>query len=280
MSFHSCKKLLVWLVAGYILGLALSPEVTGKSPDDKERLSPASLELDWTIFYNPGCELQNSWTIEKTFTSGDLMDPVSEPFLFDVKVTEGSTSTVLSGSGILVITNTGQITTPLTSIVVMLEDHTPGAGDSFGPSGGNWTVIGAVAENTFLTCGSTTPLAYRLHDGNPVVTQTPGANLVLYNCDDKSDVITLVDQVMIPSIMEADPVEICFEYTFDMTGLGIEGAGDGIVPSADDLRINTLVTFDAGGKRGGTVPTDIDCDGDLEDYVRTIQQRYEFDPPT
>ncbi len=86
-----------------------------------------------------------------------------------------------------------------------------------------------------------------------------------------------------------DIVEICFVAEFDISGLGIEGPGDGIVPSADDLRIDLLVTFKGGGKRGGTCKLDVDCDGVLEDgkfgnpdegegHVRTVQQRLRFDP--
>lgn len=86
-----------------------------------------------------------------------------------------------------------------------------------------------------------------------------------------------------------DAVVFCFEAVFDISGLGIEGPGDGVVPSAADLRIDLLVTFKAGGKRGGTCSADVDCDGVLEDgkggnpdegegQVRTIQQRLRFDP--
>lgn len=83
---------------------------------------------------------------------------------------------------------------------------------------------------------------------------------------------------------------ICFEVVFDISGLGINGPGDGVVPSADDLRLDLVATFKAGGRRGGTCSVDVDCDGVLEDgkggrpdegegYVRTIQQRLRFDPP-
>jgi hypothetical protein len=94
----------------------------------------------------------------------------------------------------------------------------------------------------------------------------------------------------------ADIVEFMFQATFDVSGLdidaglGVGGGGDGIVPSDDDLRIDLLVTFVGGGKRGGTCKLDVDCDGVLEDgkggtndegegHVRTIQQRLQFDPP-
>jgi hypothetical protein len=88
----------------------------------------------------------------------------------------------------------------------------------------------------------------------------------------------------------ADIVAFNFQATFNVAGLGISGPGDGIVPSADDLRIDLLVTFKGGGKRGGTCKLDVDCDGTIEDgkggtadegegHVRTVQQRLQFDPP-
>jgi hypothetical protein len=89
----------------------------------------------------------------------------------------------------------------------------------------------------------------------------------------------------------ADVTEFMFLATFDVGGLDIDLCmGDGVVPSPDDLRIDLLVTFKGGGKRGGTCALDVDCDGVIEDgsggtsdqgegYVRTIQQRHQFDPP-
>ena len=56
-----------------------------------------------------------------------------------------------------------------------------------------------------------------------------------------------------------DAVVIDFAFEFDITGLGLEGPGDGIVPSDDDLRIDLILTFDSGGFRGGTKNVDIDC---------------------
>jgi hypothetical protein len=89
-----------------------------------------------------------------------------------------------------------------------------------------------------------------------------------------------------------DLVEICFIATFPASDvLPNSGApGDGVVPSDDDLRIDLLVTFKGGGKRGGTCKLDVDCDGTIEDgkgstddegegHVRTVQQRHRFDPP-
>ncbi|MHC4966601.1 MAG: hypothetical protein ACYTGE_17040 [Planctomycetota bacterium] len=75
-----------------------------------------------------------------------------------------------------------------------------------------------------------------------------------------------------------DAVIFCYEYEFDVTDLDI--AGNGIVgDNIGDLRINLMVTFDSGGKRGGTCSVDVDCDdtNGVEKYVRTVQQRHVFD---
>ena len=105
------------------------------------RLSPASLDVDTcgcpTVFGQPTCEKRTSWTLEKTTDTGDITDPQGAPFGFDVTVAEGPTTKILSGTGTLVITNSGDQTTFLSSIVVLLEkSHTgAGRGDAPGPSG-------------------------------------------------------------------------------------------------------------------------------------------------
>ncbi len=55
------------------------------------------------------------------------------------------------------------------------------------------------------------------------------------------------------------------------------GESDGIPKTGDEWRIDLLVTFIAGGRRGGTCVTDANCDGVDETDVRTIQQRLEFE---
>ena len=61
------------------------------------RLSPASLDIATSTFGPPVCESQTSWVLEKTTETGDMTDPENSPFSFDIKVTEGPTSTILSG---------------------------------------------------------------------------------------------------------------------------------------------------------------------------------------
>jgi hypothetical protein len=322
------------------------------------RLSPASLDLDTcgcpTTFGDPECDVETSWGVEKTTESGPYTNPDGEAFLFDVKVTEGPTSTILSGEGRMVISNSGEQTPSLASVLVMLEDQTPNQGDAPGGSGRNWTILSAVAESEAqacnnsgiaVTCDKREERAYDLSEGG---------NLVLFDCDNNNDIIALSDRVLIEptqdndgdgdrdedpvytglndtanscdiidndgdGLYDEDPidfdpfgnpinndgdnayneddpdddgdgltdedgacedaVEICFTYEFDISGMDLEGPGDGVVPSDDDLRIDLLVTFDAMGTRGGTCDADIDCDGFENDDVRTIQQRLQFDPP-
>jgi hypothetical protein len=302
------------------------------------RLSPASLDLDTcgcpTTFGDPACEIRTEWELDKTTSTADQTDPVAEPFLFDVKVTEGPTGTVLTGEGQLVITNSGDQTPSLGNIAILLEEPWDGGpgnpAPAPGPSGRNWTVLAVATESEFAACGDTAPTQYGL------LTQTEGSNLILFN-PDNNDVIALSDRVEIPptqdndgdglrdedpvytgandtanscsiidndndgsfdedpvdtidndndgAIDEDDPnddgddetdedgacedaVIINFAYEFDLSGLGLE--------EGDLLRINLLTTFDALGTRGGSAKVDIDCDGDDEDDVRTVQQRHQF----
>ena len=91
-----------------------------------------------------------------------------------------------------------------------------------------------------------------------------------------------------------DAVVIEFTYEFDVTGLGI-GQGDGVVPSADDLRIDLIATFGSAGTRGNggaSCTLDANCNGVIDvddpatplvdesetDNIRSIQQRLRFDP--
>ena len=53
-----------------------------------------------------------------------------------------------------------------------------------------------------------------------------------------------------------DAVIFCFEYEFDVTDLGLN--------PGDLMRINLMVTFDSGGRRGGICSVDVDCDGDRD----------------
>jgi len=287
------------------------------------RLSPASLDLDTadcpSTFDPPICEKQTEWTLEKTTSTGPLINPNNEPFSYTVTVTEGGTKKILSGSGQIVVTNSGDLSAVLSSIVVNLEDLTPRTGDAPGPSGLNWTVLGTAIATESSDCEALGEA--RTCFGTLV--QTAGANLVLFDSD-SNDVIALSDVLPIPATIDndgdglrdedppdgidndgdglidedgacEDAVIINFEYEFDISDLGIEGPGDGIVPSADDLRINLIATFGSAGKRGGSGAScteDANCNGtiDVDDTgtplvneseknnIRSVQQRLRFDP--
>jgi hypothetical protein len=345
------------LTASILLLLTVSPVLAQKpgkpaKPDrGGGRLSPASLDLDTcgcpTVFGQPVCEKRTSWTLEKSTVSGPFEDPNNEPFSFTVTVTEGPTTTELRGRGTIVLTNSGDQTTSLSSIVVLLEDKLEGRsqGNAPGPSGKNWNVLATALQNESPVCDAND----EAHTCYGMLSRSPGAKLVLTD-PDTNDIIALSGQLLIPptqdndgdglrdedpplpndpsllnracakiidndgdGLFDEDPIDgvdndgdglideddpdddgdglvdedgacedsvvINFCYSFDITGLGIEGPGDGMIGTADDLRIDLIATFVSGGKRGGTCNIDVDCDGIDEEYVRSIQQRLEFDPP-
>ncbi len=175
------------------------------------RLSPASLDVDTcgcpSRFNDPFCDTKTKWTLDKTTEHDLLVDPMGEAFLFDVEIVEGLTQTLLRGTGLLVITSSGEVPVFMSSVALLLEQVYAGQGQNPNPAPG------------------------------------PSGN--------------------------------------NITGLGLEGPGDGVVPSDDDLRLDLIATFYAGGQRGGICSVDADCSGMIdegEQYVRSIQQRLRFDP--
>jgi hypothetical protein len=355
MKLKLFKPLCITAAAAAVATLSVPvPAGTGR-PSTGFRLSPASLDLDTcscpTTFDEPVCESRTSWTLDKTTESGPFEDPDGEPFSFEITVTEGETKDFLTGGGQMVITNSGETTPSLASVVVSLEmSHSGGSNPcrAPGPSGNAWTVIGTALESEFDACndaGYVDTCYGELPD--PDCDDGIVGDLVLFDCDDNNDIIALTDRVEIPPTLDndgdglrdedpvlADPlpnpnanacdvhdndgdgaydedptdgldndidglidedgpdddedglvdedgacedaVVICFEYEFDVTGLDL--SGNGIVGDhIGDLRINLMVTFDSGGWRGGTCKADIDCDGDDEDAIRTVQQRHVFD---
>ena len=337
-------------IIAVLLILAVQFNLYSLQPPGIGRLSPASLDLDTcgcpSWFDQPVCEEWTNWTIEKTTASGPFTDPENEPFSFTVTVTEGATEQILTGMGQIILTNSGEQTTYLSSIVVNLEKvrlaHGPGGAP--GPSGKNWEVLATAIQNESDLCDGLAVTCY----GD--LSETDGSYLVLYD-PDSNDTIALTADLEIPATLDndgdglrdedpvytglndtanscdiidndgdglydedpidgidndadgaideddpdddgdglvdedgacEDAVTINFTYEFDIAGMGIEGPGDGIVPSMDDLRINLMATFKAGGKRGGTCKNvDVNCNDEIdddEDYVRTIQQRLRFDP--
>ena len=291
----------------------------------KGRLSPASLDLDTpgcpTTFGDPECEKRTSWTLDKSIPETELNNPDGELFIFHVTVTEGPTGKILSGDGQIVITNSGELSATLSSIAINLEALVGGGtGDAPGPSGKNWKLLATAIATESSACD----LSGVAETCYGTLTESSGASLVLFDADN-NDIIALSDLLPIPPSLDddgdglrdedpadgidndgdglidedgpcdANKVVINFEYEFDITGLGIEGPGDGIVPSDDDLRIDLIATFGSAGKRGGggaSCTLDANCNGVIDDddlstplvnesetkNIRSIQQRLRFDP--
>ena len=281
------------LVAAQVIAQTEYRVWDGRGSDHDGQDGQGSLDLDTpgcpTTFGAPTCEQQTSWTLDKTTASGPFEDPLNQPFSFNVTVTEGASSTVLTGSGQIVITNSGELSAGLSSIVVLLEDHASGGGgDAPGPSGKNWQVLGAAIAVESALCEAAGVAKTCRGD----ILQTSGASLVLYDAD-SNDIIALSDVLPVPPSTCADPLIINFSYEFDIEGLGIEGPGDGVVPSDDDLRIDLIATFGGAGPRGNSEASctvDANCNGLIDpdntatpdvdeselDNIRSIQQRLRF----
>jgi hypothetical protein len=355
----------VLLLALLVVPQYLASQSMQKQKDDPGRLSPASLDIDAcgcpTVFGPPVCEERTSWSLQKTANNGNLTDPDNTPYSFTISVIEGPTTKELRGTGELNIINSGEVTTYLSSVALLLEDKkdTPGPGNAPGPSGKNWNVLSVATDlkeqndrdGVAQTCyGPITPTAGSnllvmdpydamarladipipptidndgdgLRDEDPALPADPalrtGACAVIDNDGDglyDEDPIDFewidTDGDGVPDtevgidndgdglVNEDDPdddgdglvdedgacedaVKLTFEYSLNIAGLNLP-PGDGVVPSPDDLRLDMVVTFIAGGKRGGTCRVDADCDENLtreEEYVRSIQQRHQFDMP-
>jgi hypothetical protein len=349
---------------------------------------------------DPICEKWTYWSLNKTTEIDTLINPDVEPFSFTVTVTEGETSTILSADGQLIVTNSGDLSATLSSVVILLEEYAPGAGNAPGPSGQNWfyhkIAIASREEATGVMYPTDGTVAVTAYGSNPYdyFLANDDSKLVLYD-PDTNDIIALNDVLPIPAtldndgdglrdedppmptdpdkitggcwvmdndedglidedpiagidndedgLIDEDPIDgldndgdglfdeddpdddgdglideddpdddgdgltdedgacmdavyINFHVEFDVTGLGVEGPGDGIVPSPDDWRIDTLITFGSAGARGGSGASgtfDVNLNGviDIDDpetilvdesekrNIRTIQQRKEFDPP-
>ncbi|MHC4066585.1 MAG: hypothetical protein ACYSUI_19085, partial [Planctomycetota bacterium] len=155
MKLEMFKPLCITVAAAAVATLSMPvPAGSGSSgsagngggPDVGGRLSPASLDIDTcgcpTTFGPPVCEERTHWTLDKTTSSGPFIDPLAEPFTFDITVTEGLTTKNLTGGGTLIVTNSGEQTVFLESVAALLESihDCPGPGNGPGPSGKNWQV--------------------------------------------------------------------------------------------------------------------------------------------
>ena len=150
LSILACTLLLLAMAAG-----------AEAQPGGGGGLSQASLDLDTaecpTTFTPPICQEQTEWSLEKDVLNplpGDgLENPEGDPFSFKVTVTEGPTQTVLKGGGEIVITNSGEFSAVLSSILVNLEiPVTDGSGDAPGPSGQNFLILATALANESGDC--------------------------------------------------------------------------------------------------------------------------------
>ncbi|MHC4965858.1 MAG: hypothetical protein ACYTGE_13175, partial [Planctomycetota bacterium] len=108
------------------------------------RDSPASLDLDTcscpTWFTEPTCEERTYWSLTKTADQDQLEN--GGDFSFTVTVTEGETKNILTSGGQIIVTNSGEVTPSLSSVVVSLEKKHDGGANPCkapGPSGNSWT---------------------------------------------------------------------------------------------------------------------------------------------
>ncbi len=246
------------------------------------KLSQASLDLD-----TPGCqtavsklaaEAQTSWKIEKSaVTTSPLEDPSGDPILYNVKVTEGPTKNVLVATGQLIVTNSGEQTPVLSSVVVNLQ--TKSGGEQFA------TIASAVAAKDAacrdgqgieggLTCFGTYQNA-------------SDATLKLTDMDG-NDVTAYLSNVPIPPSTDCSgAVTLNFTATFNLDDVGLT--------TGDHARIELLSTFAGAGARGNSPETtsctaDVNCSGAIDgddltsckinesetNNIRTVAQRASF----
>ena len=257
------------LVAGITL-LSLSlPAQKNKGP----KLSQASLDLDTcgcpTTFGPPTCEKRTDWRLVKTLKSASsLTDPVMEPFQFEVRVIEGKTRKFVVGNGQIVVTNSGDLSAVLSSVVLSLEQSVSRNGDALGPSGRNWKVLRVALQNEAAACGNTARTVY----GD--ATATPGSKLVLYDSG-PNDVIALNGVLPIPATKDNDGDGLRDEDA--PAPCGVDNDNDGRVDEDPPNGIDD----DNDGKIDEDGPDDdgdgkVDEDSACQDAVR-INFRYCFD---
>lgn len=255
------KTCVIVLVLGFLCFTGTHLATAGKpeKPSDPVKPhpdgSPASLDMDTggcaTVFNaDLACVETTYWTVDNTY-----VDLGGGNFRFDVTVTEYNEK-ILSGSGTIVLTNSGELTVPIANVVASLEQLQEGKKNRY-----TWVpLLNAIQNNPNGNCDS------------------EGYGYAVVYCEEyyKSDGSYLylgedLGTLVVPPSTCIDAVVIPFEYEFDIFALDLE--------PGEPLRISVMVTFDSGASRGGTCSADVDCDGDTEKDVRTVQQRYEFYMP-
>ncbi|MBW2254320.1 MAG: hypothetical protein JRI25_06940, partial [Deltaproteobacteria bacterium] len=193
------KRAFSWFGASAILvvGLGFEGAAGAEPPPAEGRLGPASLDVDTcgapSDFADPECRTETAWRLEKTTEQGTLVAPDAEAFLFDITVVEGPTGTSLTGYGQLVVTNSGEQSTFLSSIAVNLAQHTaPGTDAGPGRGGTRWHLLATAVETESRACVAT-PCTFSPCLPSPPDTyaetcygtlyESPGALLALFDRD-------------------------------------------------------------------------------------------------
>ncbi len=226
----------------------------------------------------------------------DMNTPGCETDLADATCA-GLEERTLRARGQLILTNSGDRPATLASIAVILEKAREAEEPPSGyptprrqvppadPDAMEWEVVLTAVENRYANCDGVAKTDY----GD--ISATPGAGLFLYR---DGQPISLSEEIVIYPLQrpyvdndggrceDTAKVVIDVEYQFDITTLGIEGPGDGVVPSGDDLRVDMIVTFGSiGSRRIGSNRLDLNCDDDFDDpgesYARSARKRSAFD---
>lgn len=246
------------------------------------KISQASLNLDTpgcqTVLTSAASEARTSWKLEKSASSTGLTDPNDDPVLYNVRVTQGATKNILVVLGTLVVSNGGEQTPVLNSVILNLQQS--------GPS--HQTVSTAMAlkdpacrDGSGVEGGQTCYGQYQNSSGASV--QLTDAN--------GNDVTAYLGTVPIPPSLTCDgAVKLNFKAEFDLAQSGFS-PGDG-------ARLELLTTFAGAGARGKSPETvscsaDVNCNGTLDsddlntcqlnesetNNIRTVKQRASFTVP-
>ena len=222
------------------------------------RLSPASLDMDTcgcpSTFTEPECREEYYWSLTKSvddteFNNEDdtgYANPSNQVYSFDVTVTQDGSETYLRGGGQIVITNSGDTPTDLTSLALSLETQHVGGGqgDAPGPSGRNWDVLATAVQNRAEACGGTAVTCY----GNLGDDQDDDNALILFT-GGNNDLVALND---VPTI----------QPTIDNDGDGLRDE-DPVYTGANDTALSCSIIDNDGDGLFDEDPIDgLDNDGD------------------
>ncbi|MCH8049668.1 hypothetical protein IH979_03070 [Patescibacteria group bacterium] len=245
------------------------------------KLSQAGLDLDTsecpTTLGSTLAEARTSWEIEKTaVTTSPIVNPNNTPIDYQVKVTEGPTKNILVATGQILITNDGEQTPTLSSVVVNLQDATKKP----------FTIATAVAvKDPACDDGQGVEGAQTCFG---VFGNTPEASITIRDING-NDVTALLETVPIPPITDpkfpcASAVVLNYKVEFDLDQTGLS--------PGDRAHIDILTTFVGAGGRGkskskASCSVDANCNGSIDqdnpqtcelnesedNNVRTIKQR-------